>query len=97
MVKRNLRRKDLSNKIHQNIGFSKNLSSLIVDDFFKLITNMLIKSKKVKISDFGTFNILEKSERIGRNPKTKVEKLISSRKVVIFKASKKIKNKLNKS
>ena len=97
MVKRNLRRKDLSNKIHQNIGFSKNLSSLIVDDFFKLITNMLIKSKKVKISDFGTFNILEKSERIGRNPKTKVEKLISSRKVVTFKASKKIKNKLNKS
>ena len=58
---------------------------------------MLIKSKKVKISDFGTFNILEKSERIGRNPKTKVEKLISSRKVVTFKASKKIKNKLNKS
>jgi len=97
MVKRNLRRKDLSNKIHQNIGFSKNLSSLIVDDFFKLITNMLIKSKKVKISDFGTFNILEKSERIGRNPKTKVEKLISSRRVVTFKASKKIKNKLNKS
>ena len=96
MLKKNLTRKDLSNKIYQNIGFSKNFSSTIVHNFFDIIISMIIKSNKVKISEFGTFKVLNKNERIGRNPKTKVEAIISSRKTVNFKPSKKIKNKLNK-
>ena len=96
MLKKNLTRKDLSNKIYQNIGFSKNFSSTIVHNFFDIIVSMIIKSNKVKISKFGTFKVLNKKERIGRNPKTRVEKIISSRKIVNFKPSKKIKNKLNK-
>ena len=96
MLKKNLTRKDLSNKIYQNIGFSKNFSSTIVHNFFDIIISMIIKSNKVKISDFGTFKVLNKNERIGRNPKTKVEVIISSRKTVNFKPSQKIKNKLNK-
>jgi len=55
----------------------------------------LIKLNKIKISSFGTFEILSKKERIGRNPKTKVEAKISSRKVVKFKPSFFIKKKLN--
>ena len=60
------------------------------------MTLELIKSNKVKISSFGTFEVINKKERIGRNPKTKVEAKISSRKVVKFKPSVIIKEKLNR-
>ncbi len=96
MSKKNFTRKDLSNKIHQNLGFSKNLLSKIVDDFFETIIFEIIKSNKVKISSFGTFTVLNTRERIGRNPKTKIEAKISSRKVVKFKPSLSIKERLNK-
>ena len=96
MVNKNFTRKDLSNKIYKNVGFSKNLSSKIVDDFFESIISAIIKSNKIKISSFGTFSILNKKERIGRNPKTKIEAKISSRKVVKFKPSEIFLEKLNK-
>ena len=96
MVKRNFTRKDLSNKIFKNLGFSKNLSSKIVDDFFKTLISEIIKSNKIKISSFGTFKVLHKKERIGRNPKTKIEAKIISRKVIKFKPSLMLKEKLNK-
>ena len=95
MIKKNFTRKDLFNKIYQNLGFSKNISSKIVDDFFEILISELIKSNNVKISAFGTFKVLNKKERIGRNPKTKVEAKISSRKVVKFKPSESLKKKLN--
>ena len=95
MVKKNFTRKDLSNKIYQNLGFSKNYSSKIIDNFFETLIQEIIKSSKVKISSFGTFKIMNKNERIGRNPRTKVEAKISSRKIVKFKVSNLVKNKLN--
>ena len=95
MVKKNFNRKDLSNKIYQNLGFSKNFSSTIVDNFFEIMVTELIRSNKVKISSFGTFKVMNKKERIGRNPKTKIETKITSRKVVKFKPSLIIKKKLN--
>ena len=95
MVKKNFNRKDLSNKIYQNLGFSKNFSSSIVDNFFEIMTSELIRSNKVKISSFGTFKVMNKKERIGRNPKTKIEAKITSRKVVKFRPSIAIKKKLN--
>ena len=95
MLKKNLTRKDLSNKVYQNLGFSKNISSTIIDDFFEYVTSELIKSNMIKISSFGTFKIISKKERIGRNPKTKQEVKISARKVVKFKPSISFKNKLN--
>tara|TARA_B110001454_G_C12407005_1_gene303440 strand:+ start:145 stop:438 length:294 start_codon:yes stop_codon:yes gene_type:complete len=95
MNKKNFTRKHLSYKIYQNSGFSKNLSSDLVEDFFEIIVSELIKSKKVKISSFGTFSIANKKERIGRNPKTKVEAKISSRMIVKFKPSFVIKRKIN--
>ena len=96
MVKKKITRKDLSNKIYQNLGFSKNLSSKIVDNFFEALISGLIKSNKIKISSFGTFSVLNKKERMGRNPKTKVEAKIFSRKVVKFKPSLLLKEKLNR-
>ena len=95
MFSKNLTRKNLYNKIYKTLGFSKNFSSKIVDDFFEILINELIKSNKVKITSFGTFKVINKKERIGRNPKTKVEAKISSRKVVTFKPSDLIKRKLN--
>ena len=91
----NITRKKLYNKIHQNLGLSKNISSQIVDDFFELLIDELIKKREVKISSFGTFKVIDKKERIGRNPKTKIAAKICARKIVKFKPSLKIKEKIN--
>ena len=96
MFKKNFTRKNLSNNVHQNLGFSKNVSSLIIDDFFESLVSELIKFNKIKISSFGTFEVINKKGRIGRNPKTKIEANIVARKVVKFKPSNTIKEKLNR-
>ena len=88
MRKRNFNRKDLINEIYKKMGFSKNFSSNFIDTFFENLFLEIKKNNKVKISSFGTFKILNKKERIGRNPKTKEEFNISSRNVITFKASK---------
>jgi len=96
MFKKNFTKKDLINKLNQTIGFSKNISSIIIDDFIESLITGLIKENKIKISSFGTFMVINKKERMGRNPKTKVEARILSRKVVKFKPSLLIKNKINR-
>jgi len=96
MLKKNFTRKELFNKIYQKVGFSKNISSQIIDDFFKIINSELIQSNKIKITSFGTFEVKNKKERLGRNPKTKIEAKISSRKIVKFKPSLIFKEKINK-
>ncbi len=95
MLKKNFTRKDLAREIHKNIGFSKNFSLRIIEDFFEIITSDLIKKNSVKISSFGTFKIMNKKERIGRNPKTKIETKISARKVIKFIPSDIFKKKIN--
>ena len=95
MVKKNFTRKELTNNISKRIGFSKNFSSIIVDDFFESIIKYLIKSEQIKISSFGTFQVINKKERIGRNPKTKKKAIISERNVILFKASKELKEFIN--
>ena len=81
MNKKNLTKKDISEKIFRNLGFSKSLSLRLIDDFFESIIKQLIKSNQVKLTSFGTFKVINKKERIGRNPKTKVEAKISARKI----------------
>ena len=92
----NLTKKDLVNIVYMQIGFSKQISENLIEEFFSLIVSSLEKEKKLKISKFGTFTIREKNQRIGRNPKTKEEKKISKRNVVLFKASKEFKDLVNK-
>ena len=91
----NLTKKDLINQISMQIGFSKLVSENLIDDFLPLLVENLIKEKKIKLSKFGTFTIREKKERIGRNPKTRENKIIKARKVVLFKPSKEFKEFVN--
>jgi len=91
----NLTKKDLVNSIYMQIGFSKQISENLIDEFFSLIISNLESEKKVKISKFGTFSIRLKKSRLGRNPKTKENKTISERNVVLFKPSKEFKNFIN--
>ena len=87
----NLTKKDLVNLVYMQIGFSKQISENLIDELFSSIILNLKNEKKIKISKFGTFTIRKKKKRIGRNPKTKEEKVISSRNVVLFKPSKEFK------
>ncbi len=77
------------------IGFSKKISENLLDDILNILIENIIENKKVKISNFGTFTLREKNKRLGRNPKTKESKIISRRKVILFKPSKQFKNFLN--
>ena len=95
MSRVNLTKKDLINTIYMQIGFSKNISENLIDDFFATIKENLKLEKKLKLSKFGTFTIRSKKSRIGRNPKTKEQKTISNRDVVLFKASKEFKDLVN--
>ena len=87
----NLTKKDLVNLVYMQLGFSKQISENLIEEFFSLISLNLKDQKKIKISKFGTFSLREKKQRIGRNPKTKEEKKISKRNVILFKASKEFK------
>ena len=91
----NLTKKDLVNEVYMQVGFSKQISEILIEEFFSLITENLIKEKKIKISKFGTFSLRSKKQRIGRNPKTKEKKTISKRNVVLFKPSKEFKELVN--
>ena len=91
----NLTKKDLVNLIYMQLGFSKQISENLIDDFFHVIVDSLLKEKKLKLSKFGTFSIRQKKSRIGRNPKTKEEKVITERNVVLFKPSKEFKDFVN--
>ena len=92
----NLTKKDIVNSIYLQIGFSKNISENLLEDFFEIILENLIKNQKVKIAKFGTFELRKKNQRIGRNPKTKENKVINARNVILFKASKEFKQYINK-
>ena len=94
-MRKNLTKKDLVNIIYMQVGFSKQISEHLIDEFFSLITLNLKKEKKLKLTKFGTFFIKTKKSRIGRNPKTREDKIISERNVVLFKPSKDFKNFIN--
>jgi integration host factor subunit alpha len=91
----NLTKKDLVNLAYMQLGFSKQISENIIEDFLSTIVLNIKSEKKLKLSKFGTFTIRKKKSRIGRNPKTKESKMISSREVVLFKPSKEFKEFIN--
>ena len=94
-MRQNLTKKEIVNSIYMQLGYSKNLIENIIEDIFETLLEGLKEKSKVKISNFGTFILRHKKARIGRNPKTKKETIISERNVVLFKPSKFLKNKIN--
>ena len=91
----NLTKKDLVNFVYMQLGFSKQISENLIEEFFSTVFINIKNEKKLKLSKFGTFTVRQKKSRIGRNPKTRELKIISSRDVVLFKPSNEFKEFIN--
>tara|TARA_B100001778_G_C18017863_1_gene375288 strand:- start:122 stop:415 length:294 start_codon:yes stop_codon:yes gene_type:complete len=89
-------RADLAEAVYREVGLSRNESSSLVETLLDEMSEALIKGDNVKISSFGSFTIREKGERVGRNPKTGIEVPILPRKVLVFRASHVLKDRINK-
>tara|TARA_Y100001936_G_C15625126_1_gene433657 strand:+ start:176 stop:469 length:294 start_codon:yes stop_codon:yes gene_type:complete len=94
-MRQNLTKKEIINSIYMQLGYSKKLIENILEDIFEILLESLNEKGKVKISNFGTFILRNKKARVGRNPKTKEEAIISQRNVILFKPSKFLKDKIN--
>ena len=90
-------RADLSEAVYQEVGLSRNESADLVESVLNEIADALVGGEMVKISSFGSFSIRQKGERVGRNPKTGDEVPISPRRVLVFRASHVLKNRINRS
>ena len=86
---------NIINNLSKSTGFSNSFSKKLINDLINVLIES-IKNNEFILKNIGTFKIIIKKERIGRNPKTKDEFIISSRKSISFKAAKKIINTLNK-
>ncbi len=96
MESRTVTRADLAEAVYEEVGLSRNESSDLVESVLDEVSKALIDGENVKVSSFGSFTIREKGERIGRNPKTGVEVPISPRKVLVFRASHVLKDRVNR-
>ena len=93
---KNLTRDNISDYINSEFGLSKLDCNQIVNEVIEIIIVGLLNDNIVKIHNFGTFKLKQKNQRIGRNPKTKVEVIIEARKVISFIPSKHLLYKINK-
>lgn len=90
-------RADLAEAVFERVGLSRSESSDLVEMVLEEISNTIADGENVKLSSFGSFVVRSKNERVGRNPKTKVEVPIPPRKVMVFKPSNVLKEKVNHS
>ena len=82
-----LTRADLTESVYRNIGLSRNESSELVETVLEEICSCLESGEEIKLSSFGTFSVHEKNQRMGRNPKTGIEAVITPRRVLSFRPS----------
>ncbi|MBT6138486.1 MAG: integration host factor subunit alpha [Rhodospirillaceae bacterium] len=95
MADRTVTRAQLSEAVYQEVGLSRNESSDLVESVLDEVVDALVRGEVVKISSFGSFSVRQKGERIGRNPKTGDEVPILPRKVLVFRPSHVLKNRIN--
>jgi integration host factor subunit alpha len=88
-------RAQLSEAVYNEVGLSRNESAELVEAILNEVGNALTRGEAVKISSFGSFSVRQKGERIGRNPKTGDEVPILPRKVLVFRPSHVLKNRIN--
>lgn len=94
-VQKTITRVDLYDAVYRKVRLSRSESSALVELVLKEISDGVARGEIVKLSSFGTFIVRRKGKRIGRNPKTGAEALISPRRVVVFKASAVMKQQIN--
>lgn len=96
MESKTITRADLAEAVYEQVGLSRNESSDLVEVLLEEVCTALVAGDNVKISSFGSFSVRKKGQRIGRNPKTGVEVPILPRKVLVFRASHVLKDRINK-
>jgi integration host factor subunit alpha len=96
MSGKTITRADLCEAVYKRVGLSRTESAALVETVLDQITDCVVRGEAVKLSSFGTFMVRPKGRRIGRNPKTGEEVPISPRRVLVFKASNVLKQKINK-
>ena len=94
MFKDKIKKEDIIKELSARTGFSSNLSKRIINDLVEILVQEL-KTGHLNLKNLGTFKIINKKERIGRNPKTKEQFVITARKTISFIPSKKISKKIN--
>jgi integration host factor subunit alpha len=87
MSDKTLTRMDLSEAVFREVGLSRNESADLVETVLELMSSALVRGEQVKISSFGTFSVRDKNARVGRNPKTGEEVPITRRRVLTFRPS----------
>ncbi|CAK0767260.1 Integration host factor subunit alpha [uncultured Gammaproteobacteria bacterium] len=95
MTQKTVTRAQLSEAVYQEVGLSRNESADLVEGILNEISTALAQGEMVKISAFGSFSVRQKGERVGRNPKTGEEVPILPRRVLVFRASHVLKNRIN--
>ncbi len=97
MAARTVTRADLSEAVYQEVGLSRNESAELVESLLNEISDALVRGEMVKLSSFGSFSVRQKGERVGRNPMTGEEAPILPRRVLVFRASHVLKDRINAS
>ena len=92
----NLTRKEIAEELTDQLGYSQNICSEIVDNFFNKMKDALVEGESIKLVHFGTFTVRDKSPRTGRNPRTGEPITITKRQAVSFRPSKKLREQVNK-
>ena len=95
MTANTLTRADLTEAVFQAVGLSRNESAQMVEDMLEEVCDALARGETVKLSSFGTFAVRQKSQRMGRNPKTGTEVPIAPRRVLVFRPSHVLKSMIN--
>jgi integration host factor subunit alpha len=96
MVGRTVTRAQLAEAVYQEVGLSRSESAALVDEILSQVAESLMQDGAVKISSFGTFSVRQKGHRVGRNPKTGDEVPILPRRVLVFRASQVLKDRINR-
>ena len=94
-LKQNLGKREIITRLTSAIGFSSKNVQKITEDIIEIIISNLVYNKKINLKNLGTFNVVFKNEREGRNPKTKEKFIITSRNTIKFKVSETLKKKIN--
>lgn len=96
MKKKNVTRKELSLAVNEKLGLSQRNSSEMIDTIFAAMKETLVSGESIKLVQFGTLTVRDKSPRRGRNPRTGESMTITKRKMVSFRPSKRLRERLNK-